>query len=595
MQPAATEQGSETGGMRSKVTIFVISGVLIVAFCLLGWRLFYLQYSRADYYRDLSYRARHARVIETAQRGRMYDSSGPGGRLLAASNRILTVFMDPGLLADWDEKMEVAGILQPILGMSAPEICDIVEPRRNTRFVKLKAGITEQQHAAIKEAISRKENRLRGVAIQSSWERYYPMGRLTSTIIGVEGGNADENGPQKIGLTGLEQRYESLLRGTEGENILVVDKLRAPVGRDPSSTIAAKDGSSLVLTIDTTIQEFARSELLEQYKHYRAESAVAIVMDPWTGAILAMVSIPDYDPDKLSSTDPSALRNRALTDPYEPGSIFKPIVVAAALDQGIITRDELIYCEDGHWDQYRIGEWAGHRFGNLTVKEILAESSNIGMAKIGMKMGDRRLCEAVKMFGLGSKTQIDLPLEEAGQIWPLPWDKMCLTRVPYGHQINVTAIQMARAFCILANGGRCVWPHLVRAVIEPDGKVTELNRKTNLAGQVIKRDVAEWIVREALTSVVNDGTGKEAAIEGYQVFGKTGTANIAGKGGYDEINYTSSFIGGAPADNPAVIVLVSIRRPDKSVDGKYSGGRVAAPVFKRILEKTMKYLETNGT
>ena len=577
--------------MKTKPIIIASHLLLIILFGCLGWRLYYLQHCRADYYGDISYRARHTSVREQPERGRIYDSSGLGGRVLAASYKIQTVFLDPGLLPHWDDVMEAVGILQPILDTPAVQLCDVVYEKRRSRYVPLKVGITEAQRQAIYDAMADKDCPLRGVGIRSDWQRYWPMGQLTGTIVGIVGGNEDRNGPPKIGLTGIELQYQSILRGTEGKKVLVVDKHGLPVGSDPKQTTDVKNGSSLVLTIDTTIQEFARSELLKQYHKYRAESATAVVMDPWTGAILAMVSLPDYDPEQFSTADPATLRNRALTDPFEPGSIFKPIVAAIALDEGVITNNTQIFCENGYYAQYKIGEWAGHEFGNLTVKEILTESSNIGMAKIGLKMGDDKLSKGIKLFGFGARTRVEFPREEPGRVWPLPWDKMCLTRVPYGHQVSVTALQITKAFAVLANGGSLINPHLVRAIVDPEGKVTEMTSRTNLAGHVIKKEVADWVVRQALTNVVNEGTGKEAALENYQVFGKTGTANIAGPHGYDEENYTASFIGGAPAENPAVVMLVSIRKPDKSVDGTYSGGRIAAPVFREIMKKTLTYLE----
>ena len=573
--------------MKTTPVIITIYVLLTSAFGCLGWRLFYLQHSRADDYAKKSYRSQHASIPEPPERGRIYDSGGirGNGHVIAASNKIQTVFIDPGVFSHWDEVMETAVKLQPVLGIPAPEICDTIYKRRNSRFVKLKEEIDEAQRDAIKAAA------LKGIAIQSSWKRYYPSGQLTSHVVGFIGGSSDPGVTDKIGLAGIERRYDSLLKGSQGNNVLVVDKHRFPIGMDTSKTKKVLNGSSLILTIDSTIQEFARSELMKAYKEFRAESATAVVMNPWTGAILAMVSLPDFDPREFSTADPESLRNRAVTDPFEPGSIFKPIVAAIALDGGDITINEQIYCERGNFAKYRIGEWAGHHFGNLTIKEILTESSNIGMAKIGLKMGDKNLHRGVKLFGFGSKTNIDIPGEDKGLVWPLKWDNFCLTRVSYGHQVTVTAVQMVRSYAILANGGSPVTPHLVRAIVDQEGKVTELTKKTSLAGRLIKEEVAHWIVRDALANVVNEGTGKEAALEKWQVFGKTGTANIAINGRYDEKNYTASFVGGAPAERPAVVMLVSVRKPDKTVRGVYSGGKVAAPVFKNILEKTLTYLE----
>ncbi len=575
--------------MKTQRVIVVLHLLMVAVFGLLGWRLFYLQHCQADRYADEAYRSLHAFTRQEPQRGRILDSGGVRGRVLAASNKTQTVFVDPVMLGHWDNVMETSAALQDILGIGAMEICDLIAQRRTSRFVKISEGISEAQREAIVAA------NLQGVGIDTQWRRYYPMGALTSHVVGFIGGSADPNDADKIGLSGAEQAYESLLKGTRGNHVFIVDKRRYPIGLDTKRSIAARDGSSIVLTIDSTIQEFARSALMKQIQAYQAESGVAIVMNPWTGAILAMVSLPDYDPSEFWKVEGGRLRNRAVTDPFEPGSIFKPIVVAAALDRGHIGTTDSIYCEDGYYAKYRIGEWAGHRFGNMTIKGILRESSNIGMAKIGQKMGQKALYEGVRLFGFGQPTGVDLPGEDAGTLRPTrEWSSYSVTRIPYGHEISVTAVQVTRAFAILANGGSPVKPHLVRAVIDDVGNVTHFNRQVSLAGHLIKPEIASWVVREALTEVVNEGTGKEAALQKWQAWGKTGTANIATNGRYDTVNYTASFVGGAPADVPRVVVFVSIRKPNKALGKGYSGGRVAAPVFREIMEKTLTYLEKSG-
>jgi len=375
---------------------------------------------------------------------------------------------------------------------------------------------------------------------------------------------------------------------------MAVDSGRRPIGmRHYDET---RDGMGLILTIDSSIQQFAREALLKQYLAYEAESATAIVIRPKTGEILAMVSLPDFDPGKLSSAKKKSLGNRAISDPFEPGSIFKPIVASLAIDSGVITTEEKIYCEKGNYHGSGfgvIGEWANHRFEDMTVRQILIESSNIGMAKIGQRMKSKRLYEGVKLFGFGSKTGIDLVGEDSGVVRDLKkWDGYSITRVPYGHEISVTAIQIAQAYCVLANGGRFIAPHIVKAVVEADDSIRQLKRPPPLAGAIIKPETANWIVTKALADVVKEGTGKLAAIEKWEAFGKTGTANIA-SGGYDEKNYVASFAGGGPVDDPQVVILVSIRKPKRSLGKGYSGGRVAAPVFGEILEKTLNYLESD--
>jgi cell division protein FtsI/penicillin-binding protein 2 len=268
-----------------------------------------------------------------------------------------------------------------------------------------------------------------------------------------------------------------------------------------------------------------------------------------------------------------------------------------ALEAGAIGYGDKFDCEDGFWAKYGgIGEFGNHQYGLLSVREIIIHSSNVGMAKIGLKMGQKRLYEGLKLFGFSSRTGVDLPGEEPGLVWSLPkWSRYSVTRIPFGHEVLVTPIQICRAYSILANGGYIVKPHIVRAVVDGQGRIIEDKQPTKGMGYIIKTEVAEWMVQKALSDVVNEGTGDKARLENCQAWGKTGTANIAIDGHYDWRNYVSSFVGGAPAKDPAVVVLVSIRKPNRSLGKGYSGGRVAAPVVGEILKNTLRYLGVTET
>ena len=563
--------------MKAKSVVIVVLALLVVIFALFVWRLFFLQRHRISHFQQSSQRQQYSVVREKPRRGAVLDRRG---RILAASNKIETVFVEPRLLPSHDNIKEVANQLQQILDYPANEICGVIYESKNPGFVKIIEGITDSQREKIEESA------IRGVGIQSSWKRYYPMGRLVCHAVGFVGA-------EQVGFAGIEQKYNSQLCGSDGSDVFFIDAARRPIGFDSADSKIVEDGTDLALTIDATIQQFARNALMEQFEAYEAESAVAIVMVPWTGAVLAIVSLPDFAPDDFSKASEDTLRNRAATDPFEPGSIFKPVVTALALDFGAIGYDEKVFCEDGYYGAYRIGEYGNRKYGNLTPRQILVNSSNIGMAKIGLKMQKEKLYEGVKLFGFGARSGIDLPAEDPGLLKPVrEWSGYTPTRIPFGHEISVTAIQIARAYCIMANGGRAVKPHLVRMKIESGENVVDSQPPMNLPAYVIKPTTANWIVREALTGVVNEGTGKKAAIEDINVFGKTGTANIAGSSqkGYDETNYVASFVGGAPAEKPEVIILVSIRKPNKALGKGYTGGTVAAPVFKEILKKTLTYL-----
>jgi cell division protein FtsI (penicillin-binding protein 3) len=271
-------------------------------------------------------------------------------------------------------------------------------------------------------------------------------------------------------------------------------------------------------------------------------------------------------------------------------------VAAIALDAGVVNRTEKIYCEEGHYSGRGFGSIGEYRngYGDLTVSGILIHSSNIGMAKIGQRMGRRRLYEGLRLFGFGKRVGIDLPGEADGLLWHTrKWTGYSVTRIPFGQEITVTSIQLIRAFCILANRGRMVRPFLVKAIVDSKGEITELKRPLPPVGYIVKPEVAQWIVSEALVGVVNEGTGKRAKLEKWQVFGKSGTANIAksNERGYSDSDYVASFLAGAPAEDPAIVVLVSIRKPNKRLGKGYTGGVVSSPVASAIIEKTLNYLE----
>ncbi|HUV62678.1 MAG TPA: penicillin-binding protein 2 [Sedimentisphaerales bacterium] len=558
--------------MRSiRLTIF-LSLLLIGSFLGLTGRCFYLQYYKADHYTQACLRQQVYTHLQP-QRGAILDCRG---RVLAASNKVQIIFAQPGAIED---AKTTSSELAPFVDMGAHEICKLILESRNPGFVKIKTTSDANECAAAL--------RIHGIGVQSDGQRHYPTGRLTANLLGFA--SLDNRG-----LEGIELKYDKELRGSPAQNTFLADVQRRPIALKEQGGVLT-NGVGIVLTIDSTIQQFVRDELVRQYESYEAESAVAVVAEPKTGAILAMVSLPDFDPAEAGSTDPNHFRSRAITDWYEPGSIIKPFTVAAALDAGVVNKTEKIFCENGSYSGKGFGRIGEYRrgFGDLTVAEILINSSNIGMAKIGQRLGKDRLYAGMRLFGFGGKTGIELPGEVPGLLRPPgQWTGYSVTRIPFGQEICVTSMQLVRAFCILANGGRLVRPFMVRAVVEANGKITELNQPAPPVGYIIKPEVAEWLVKEALVRVVTEGTGKRAQLKPWQVFGKTGTANIARSDakGYSDSEYVASFIAGAPADDPAIVVLVSVRKPNRALGKGYTGGVVAAPVAAKIIERTLNYL-----
>jgi len=572
-----------------RVTI-LLSGLLIGAFAALAARCLFLQYFRGEYYAAVSTKQQRGFISRPGQRGAILDCRG---RVLAASNEVQTIFAEPRLIKD---AKETSNELAPIVNIGAHIICKRICESKNPGFVKIAAGAEANQPWADRAA-----RRIRGVGVEHGWQRYYPMGKLASHVVGFTSPLVASTSSR--GLAGVELQYDKELAGAYGKNVFFADILRRPVrlSRPVGPEAGPRAGAGIILTIDSTIQQFARAELEKQYKKYQAESAVAVVAEPKTGAILAMVSLPDFDPAEVGSTDPNNLRNRAITDPFEPGSLIKPIVAAIALDAGVVNTKEKIFCENGDYHGAGFGRIGEYRtgFGQLTLREILIHSSNIGMAKIGQRLGKKRLYKGLKLFGFGQKTGIDLPGESPGRLWPPGrWTGYSVTRIPFGHEISVTAIQMVRGFCILANGGHPVRPYVVAAVIPPEAGPPAAGQRTVGAPEiayVVEPEVAKWVVGDAMVAVVNTpaGTGRRARLEKWRVFGKTGTANIAktGEKGYSNRYYVASFAAGAPAEDPAVIVLAIIRKPNRSLGLGYTGGIVAAPAVARILEKTLNYLQ----
>jgi cell division protein FtsI (penicillin-binding protein 3) len=547
--------------------------LVILAFLVLTIRC--LQFFRYEHYQSISTQQNQKRVTETPQRGSILDRRG---RVLAASNKIQNIFAEPRIIKDYKQ---FSNDLQPILDMGAHEICGLLLDSKNSGYVKIKTNATDAECS--------KAAGIYGAGIQSDFQRYYPTGPAASHIVGF-------TSTDNKGLVGIELYYDKKLAGSAGQNIFLADVRRRPI-LFKKQINNLTNGVGLILTIDTTIQQYARTELLKQMENYQAKSAIAIVAEPKTGEILAMVSLPDFDPQQIQSTDANNLRNRNLTDFYEPGSIIKPIIASIALDNNVVNTEEKIFCENGSYSGKGFGRIGEYRtgFGDLTIREIIAHSSNIGMAKIGQRLGAEKLYDGLTRFGFGVKTGIDLPGEVEGFLRkPNQWTGYSVTRIPFGQEICVTAIQLMRAYCILANGGNTVRPHVVKAIVDTDGNIVELKKPPPPVGFVVNLQIADWFVKEALVAVVNEGTGTRAKLEKWQVFGKSGTANIASSKnkGYSEKNYIASFIAGAPAEQPQLLVLVSIFRPNVALGKGYTGGTVAAPVAATILQKSLNYLQT---
>jgi len=568
-----------------RIRTLILFSLICVAFLALAVRCYFIQYRQHDVYVQTSIMQQRSRFPSQGCRGAILDRRG---RVLAADNQTHLIFADP---QEIDNPKETANRLAPILDMGAHIICKRIMDRGNSRFVPLKTDATREESNAV--------TNIRGIGVQHPWHRYYPMGELTTHVVGFTSIDG-------IGLAGIEHQYDAMLAGHPENALFLADVKRRPIRLLNASMAETPDeamGMGVILSIDATIQQFVRNALMKQYLAFEAESAYSIVVNPRTGAILAMVSLPDFDPTQAGQATPAQQCNHAVTDQFEPGSVLKPIVTAIAFDAGVIRKGEKIFCENGHYIGKGFGhikEYNYHAFGNLTPKQILMESSNIGMAKIGQRLGAEKLYKGLRLFGFGRKTEINLPGEAQGLLRsPDKWTGYSVTRIPFGQEISVTALQLVKAFSILANRGRVIKPSLIEAFVDSNGVPQVRDGRYEIANQVgyiINPEIAEYMVSDALCAVVNEGSGKRAKLEKWQVFGKTGTAQIASRDGrgYEDGAYIASFVAGAPVEDPAIVVLVSVRLPNRKLGKGYTGGTVSAPVAGQIIDKTLTYLESRG-
>ncbi len=419
---------------------------------------------------------------------------------------------------------------------------------------------------------------LPGVVLIPEYNRYYPNKTMAAQVVGFTGIDGK-------GMEGIEKHYDADLSGYQAAARVFNDANGEKLDIEMPDE-SEYNGNHVVLTIDGMIQHSAEKALEEAVTTFEAKSGMALVMNPYSGAILALAHYPFYNPNNITTEDRQLLRVRAATDPFEPGSTMKIFSAAAAIETNVCKPQTVFFCENG---AYRVGTNVvhdTHSYGNLTLTEIIKYSSNIGAIKVGQTVGPDGLFLNLKNFGFGDRTGIDLNSESAGMLSDhRKWRKIDAGTIAFGQGVAVTAVQMAAATAALANGGWMVKPHLVKAVLGPDGRPIK-----EFAPEVKRRACSAktaQVVREMMKEVVTTGgTGVNAAMEGYTVCGKTGTAQKTIGGAYARGKYVSSFIGFVPADRPAAVILVIVDEPYK----RHYGGTVAAPAFRKIAVDTLGYL-----
>ena len=386
------------------------------------------------------------------------------------------------------------------------------------------------------------------------------------------------------GLEGIERFMDADLHGRPGKRITKRDAHGREIKAFEMKALPAIDGNRIVLTIDQHLQYLTEKALEQAYKQWKPKGAWAIVMDPRTGEILAIANQPGFDPNLYDRSNADTRRNRAITDMYEPGSVFKIVTASGALNEGVVTPDTIINCENGKWNYGVKVLHDVHSYGMLPMIDVIVKSSNIGSVKIGLKLGAENLQHYIQGFGFGKGSGIDLPGEAPGYTRPpSQWSKTSPYNIPIGQEVMVTGLQMVTAMSVIANGGYLVKPYIVSKVQDAAGVILK-EKKPIIKQQVIRPETAATM-REILVQVVERGTGTKAQIPDIDVGGKTGTAQkiLPGGRGYSHSSFMSSFVGFAPADDPryAMVVVLDDAHP------LYYGGTVAAPVFKEVMEAAL--------
>jgi cell division protein FtsI (penicillin-binding protein 3) len=498
------------------------------------------------------------------RRGAIYDRNF---REMAVSIEVPSIAAYPKQIA---EKKATAKALATVLKMDVADISQKLSSGK--QFVWVKRQTTPKETEAVKNLA------LKGIGFIPERNRFYPNTTLAAQTLGFTGMDGE-------GLEGIEFFYNRYLKAEDSNYTVFKDALGDGFNSEIDPVRLAR-GANLVLTIDSNIQFITESTLQETVDRYTARSGIAVVMQPKTGAILALAHYPHFNPNAYTEYDRESWRNRAITDPIEPGSTMKIFSAAAALESGE-TPGTIFYCENG---AYRIGKNVVHdhkRHGWLSLQQIIKYSSNIGAVKVSEKIGAKKLHQTFRYFGFGEKTGIDCPGETAGSLSHYTqWSKIDTSAISFGHGVSVSALQLIRAVSAIANDGMLMRPYIVQAITDQHGKPVK-TFKPQRVRRAISAQTAVRVRNIMKTVITKGGTGTNAAIEGYTVSGKTGTARkIDESGNYSNAKHVASFVGFTPSDNAEIAIVVVIDEPQK----EYYGGTVAAPAFKKIAQETLNYL-----
>jgi cell division protein FtsI (penicillin-binding protein 3)/stage V sporulation protein D (sporulation-specific penicillin-binding protein) len=544
-------------------------------FSLFSFRLIYLQMLKHDEYAGLAAEKHVYKQPIFAERGSILDANN---EVLAHNTPVETVVADATHVNNRDAAVT---ILRTALDLPADELTEKLSGDR--RYIVLKREMPIATANALREKL-RAEN-LRGIYFERDTTRIYPNGPMLCHVIGF-------TDFEHRGIQGVEASMEEYLHGQDGYRFIEHNRAGQEIVLYRGQERAPRDGYQVHLTVDLNLQNIVENEIDAAYRQYNPQKATIILMRPQTGEILAMANRPNFDLNERSEAKPEQMKNRAVIDMMEPGSTFKIVAASAALNEHKVRPDSMIFCENGIWNFGGKPLHDHKAYGELTVQDILVKSSNIGAAKLALSIGEQKFYEYIRRFGFGDRTGVELPGEISGLIRPpQAWSKISITRIPMGHEVGVTPLQMAVAMAAIANGGKLVTPRIVKSITTEDGKTISTFSPTILR-QVISPETAAQ-VGNALRGVVSDrGTAAAAAVPGFTISGKTGTAQkVDPHGGYEHGKYVVSFCGYLPADHPEFVGIVVLDDAKTANPELNYGGLVAGPIFSHIAEKAARYLD----
>jgi len=550
----------------ARVRIVMIGTVFGLLLLTVVGRAFYLQILQHENLVKRADKQHQHRVDLTPARGSILDCNGT---TLAESIHMDSCYAEPRRIKDVDG---TAGVLAPILGIPKNEL--VTKLSVNKSFIWIERCLAPDVATRVRNM------RLPGIGFVAESKRFYPNMEIAAHVIGFTG--RDPNG-----LDGIELKYDSTILGNTGYMITERDALGRNIGIMNTVIKDSSPGRSVVLTLDKTIQFIAEKELAKAVTESNAKGGMALVMESDTGRVLALANYPTFNPNAISRYSVAQLRNHVVTDSFEPGSTFKIFTIAAAIDSGTIKTGDMYNCENG---TYRIADRTihdDHPHSRLTVSEIMKYSSNIGSAKIGFKMGEEKLSTYLRNFGFGGRTGIDLPGESPGNL-KRHWYGIDLATISFGQGISLSTVQLVSALSAVANGGNLMKPYLVEQILDDSGTVVQ-KFEPQLVRRVISPETAQKITKMMETVTGDGGTGTKAALDGFRVAGKTGTAQKV-----DPVTHTysptkriGSFVGFVPADKPKLTIAIIIDEPQ----GIKYGGVVAAPAFRSIAQNALAYLK----